>query len=63
MRFVTKIAVSALQLFFLSSRVCPLIISYLFPPLASLWVTNVFTTINLLAAVVACAKIKSLLLG
>lgn len=59
-QFMTKIAVSALQLFSGSSRTCLMLIGHFCSPLASLWVTNVFTAIKLLA-VIACAEVKSLL--
>lgn len=60
MQFRTKIALSALQLFSGCSRTCLPLVGHFCSPLASLWVTNAFTEIKLLA-VIACAKVKSLL--
>lgn len=62
-RFMVKTADSAQQLFSLSIRMCPLIVGCVFPAPASLWVTDVFTKIKLLAVVITCAKVKCLLPG
>lgn len=62
-QFMAKIADSTQQLFSPSIRMCPLIVGCFFPPLASLWETNVSTKIKLLAVFITCAKVECLLPG